>query len=205
MSDQTDDRELLHRCIDGDRRAWETFVVRFSKYVYYLIHVTARKHGANINEEEASDLHNDLFVALLEDDRRRLRAFKGSNGCSVRSWVRVITIRRCIDALRKRRKTISIHESDDGTQGVQLVDESENPFENLVAAETAQRHGQLERLTDELAPNDRLLLEMLYIHKMGADAISAALKIKKGAVYTRKTRLIQRLQTLAARAGLTGD
>ena len=205
MSDQTDDRELLHRCIDGDRRAWETFVVRFSKYVYYLIHVTARKHGANINEEEASDLHNDLFVALLEDDRRRLRAFKGSNGCSVRSWVRVITIRRCIDALRKRRKTISIHESDDGTQEVQLVDESENPFENLVAAETAQRHGQLARLTDELAPNDRLLLEMIYIHKMGADAISAALKIKKGAVYTRKTRLIQRLQTLAARAGLTGD
>ncbi len=202
MAEELNDQELLNLCIDGDRRAWETFVLRFSKYVYYLIQVTGRKHGATITEEQAADLHNDLFLALLEDERRRLRAFRGQNGCSVRSWIRVITIRRCIDSLRRRRKVVSIDEGGTDGSAVQLIEPGESPFEHLVQANARERQSRLSELTASLAPSDRLLLEMIYLQKMGADAISAALKIKKGAVYTRKTRLIKRLRGLAEAAGL---
>ena len=44
---------------------------------------------------------------------------------------------------------------------------------------------------------------MIYVQKLGATEISAALRINKGAVYTRKTRLVQRLREAAKRAGLT--
>jgi DNA-directed RNA polymerase specialized sigma subunit len=72
----------------------------------------------------------------------------------------------------------------------------------LVAKTHAQRRARLTELTEDLSESDRLLLEMLYVEKLSAAAIAAALKIKKGAVYTRKTRLIQRLRQAALDRGL---
>ncbi len=198
------DFELLQGCIAGRRRSWNAFVERFTRYVYYLIRLTAQKHATEFGPEETADLHNDLFLALMEDDCRRLRAYRGDNGCSVRSWVRIITIRRCLDALRKRRKLVSLDARDeDGPRGPTLVDDGPDPLEAMLQQADAERREQLEELTDGLSESDRLLLEMIYVRKMSADAIAAVLRIKKGALYTRKTRLIKRLRKLATEAGLT--
>ena len=64
------------------------------------------------------------------------------------------------------------------------------------------RRSQLSRLTEQLAPADRLLLELLYVQKLGATEIASTLRIQKGAVYTRKTRLIKRLRELAKESDL---
>ena len=52
------------------------------------------------------------------------------------------------------------------------------------------------------SPTDALLLKMIYVDKLAATDIARALRINKGAVYTRKTRLINRLRELAASKGL---
>ena len=203
MNEAQDEHALLQRCIEGDRRAWGLFVERFSRYVYYLIQVTAKRHSVRIDEEESSDLHNDLFLALLEDDRRRLKAYRGSNGCSVRSWIRVITIRRTIDALRKRRKTLSLDASSaDGRSAPAVVDPTPDALDQMVDYENKKKREKLGELAAELSPSDRLLLEMLFVQKLSPDVIAATLNIKKGALYTRKTRLVQRLQKHAQKAGL---
>jgi len=200
---ETDDRALLRRCIDGDRRAWDLLVDRVSRYVYYLIQLTARRYAAELTADEMGDLHNDLFLALMEDDCRRLRAFQGKNGCSVRSWIRIITIRKTLDALRKRRPHLSLDVGrDDGERSIELVDHGPDPLAALLAKSRTQRRARLAELTDGLSESDRLLLEMLYVEKMSATAIAALLRIKKGAVYTRKTRLIQRLRQAAEALGL---
>lgn len=198
------DYELLQGCIAGQRRSWNAFVERFTRYVYYLIRLTAKRHATEFGPEETADLHNDLFLALIEDDCRRLRAYRGDNGCSVRSWVRIITIRRCLDALRKRRRFVSIDAApdDEGPRGPVLVAEGPDPLESLLAAADAEKREQLTTLTEGLSERDRLLLEMIYVRKMSADAIASTLRIKKGALYTRKTRLIKRLHALAVDAGL---
>tara|TARA_B100001093_G_scaffold497607_1_gene544739 strand:+ start:69 stop:680 length:612 start_codon:yes stop_codon:yes gene_type:complete len=201
MNDNKSDREILEDCLRGDRQGWNALVERFSRYVYFLIQATAKRHGTTIDEPEAADLHNDFFVALLEDDYRRLRAFKGSNGCSIRSWLRVICIRRTIDSLRKRRRTLSLTKrDDDGT--IELVDPTGDPLDQLMAQGQERRRSKLSELTDRLAAADRLLLELLYVHKLGATEIASTLRIQKGAVYTRKTRLIKRLHALAKESGL---
>lgn len=202
--DAPSDYELLRGCIAGERRAWHAFVERFTRYVYFLIRLTAKKHATEFGPEETADLHNDLFLALLEDDCRRLRAYRGENGCSVRSWVRIITIRRCLDALRKRRRFVSLdaRDDDEGPRAPVLADDGPDPLQALLAQADAERRAQLETLTEGLSERDRLLLEMIYVRKMSADAIAATLRIKKGALYTRKTRLIKRLRALAVEAGL---
>lgn len=202
--DAPSDLDLLNGCIAGDRQAWSGLVERFTRYVYYFIRLTAKRHHTEFGPEEMADLHNDLFVALFEDDCRRLRAYRGDNGCSVRSWIRIITIRRCLDALRRRRVQVSIDVEPDepGPRAPTLVSDEPDPLEALLARDRAERRAQLDALTEGLSERDRLLLEMIYVRKMSADAIAATLRIKKGALYTRKTRLIKRLNALAVEAGL---
>ena len=201
MTDEKTDNQILEECLLGERQGWSALVRRFSRYIYFLIHATAKRHGTTIGEPEAADLHNDFFVALLEDDYRRLRAFKGSNGCSIRSWLRVICIRRTIDSLRKRRRTLSLTSREDES-AIQLIDPAGDPMDQLLAQDQEARRSKLGQLTEKLAPADRLLLDMLYVQKLGATEVAATLRIQKGAVYTRKTRLIKRLQTLARDSGL---
>jgi DNA-directed RNA polymerase specialized sigma24 family protein len=62
----------------------------------------------------------------------------------------------------------------------------------------------LEAAAAQLSPADRALLELLYVNKLPAEAAAAALGINRGALYTRKTRLVQRLQALVD-AGGAGD
>jgi RNA polymerase sigma factor (sigma-70 family) len=200
--DADEDHLLLVKCIEGDKRAWTVLVEKYSRYIYFLIQATAKRHTTAIDQSEAADLHNDFFVALLEDNARRLRGYKGSNGCSIRSWLRIICVRRTIDALRKRRKFVSLDAGDDQRPIFLLTDNRPDPLDTLLIQDTAKRSEQLSLLTDALSPSDRLLLELIYVEKLSADHIASTLRIRKGAVYTRKTRLIQRLQTLATDAGL---
>lgn len=199
-----DDRSLLERCIAGERRAWAQFVERFSRYVYYLIQRTDQKYGAGLSEADVADAHNDVFIAFLEDDMRRLRAFEGRNGCSVRSWVRLITIRKTLDLLRRRKVHLSIDrdDGDDGARPIELSDDGPDPLEALLSARAQARHAQLTALIEQLRPTDRLLLDLLYNQKLSVDAATAVLQINRGALYTRKTRVIKRLRRLAQAAGL---
>ncbi len=201
MADPTD-AELLAACIDGNRRAWNTFVQRFTRYVYYLVQLTGRRYSASMTEEQVADLHNDVFVSLMEDDCRRLRAFEGKNGCSVRSWIRIITIRKAVDHLRRRRHHISLDADEGETLGAALTEEGPDALDALLAQEAAQRRAQLTTLAEKLNEKDRLLLHLLFDEKLSAEAAAAVLKVSKGALYTRKTRLIQRLREEARRANL---
>ncbi|MCB9536121.1 MAG: sigma-70 family RNA polymerase sigma factor [Myxococcales bacterium] len=201
--DQPTDLELLQGCIAGERRAWDRFVERFTRYVYYLIQLTGRRYGAAFGDDAVADLHNDVFLSLIEDDRRRLRAFEGRNGCSVRSWIRVITIRKTLDALRRRRPHLSLDATvEEGGAAPQLADEGPDPLEVLVAREDAARRAQFDALVEQLKPADRLLLSLLYEQKLPVEEAAAALRISRGALYTRKTRIIKRLRAIAEDEGL---
>ncbi|MEE2785731.1 MAG: sigma-70 family RNA polymerase sigma factor [Myxococcota bacterium] len=202
MDRSSDDKALLQACIDGDKRAWNELVQRYSRYIFFLINVTAKKHHADMSEDDRADLHNDFFLCLLEDDKRRLKSYTGQNGCSVRSWLRVIAIRRTIDNLRRRKKTISLDAPSDQGAPKEFLSDEPNPFEAMTMREDAQRRSRLSELTDALGPTDALLLKMIYVDKLAASDIARALRINKGAVYTRKTRLINRLKELAVSAGL---
>ena len=195
----------MDACIAHERGAWPEFVERFSRYVYYLIRRTAVRYRAGIDDERIADLHNDVFVALLDDDCRRLRQFEGRNGCSVRSWVRVIAIRMTLNDIERRRIHISLDDRIADSSGFEVVEDGPDPLDHVMARDEATRRARLAELAASLSPRDRLLLEMLLVQKLPAEAAAAALRISRGALYTRKTRLVQRLRRLAREAGLVDE
>jgi RNA polymerase sigma-70 factor (ECF subfamily) len=111
------EQSLIADCVRGDKAAWDSFVERYSKLVYHTIKTTASFRQAETPPGFADDLFQDVFLSLVQDDFAQLRRFRGDNGCTLASWLRMIAARRTVDHLRKqRRRTESITDSQDHQQ-----------------------------------------------------------------------------------------
>lgn len=194
----TDDRAALAACLEGGRAGSAAFVERFAGLVHHFVAATLRRSGGEASPERVEDLCQDVFVALFDDDCRRLRMYRGERGCSVASWVRVITVRHVLNAVRRDRP----HASLDDDRAPAVVDAAPDPLERLLTRADRARFDVLIALAEDLSPGDRLLLEMLYLRGMAAPAISAALQVGRGVIYVRKNRLLARLRKAAAEAGM---
>lgn len=190
--DSNDDRALIQRCFAHERRAWTTFVERFSRLIYSVVHETMRRHGAERSEDEVDELFHTTFLALYDNNYRRLRQWSGR--CSLASWVRLVTSSVVVDQLRRRRRTTPIETGGgtlDGPVPDYLVDDTPLTVELLVDAERAVR---LRVALKALSPADRELLLLLYRDERTPAEVAALLDVRPGALYTRKNRALQRLR-----------
>ena len=186
------DEALIAGCLAQERRAWNTFVQRHTRYVYFLIEATRARYGATLSEDAKADLHADIFTMFVEDNARRLRDFEGRNKCTLRSWVRMITIRKTIDHLRRKRHRLISIDTLRATKGFEPADDEPDALDQLVSFETASNEPTLELLTSSLTDADRLLLDLFLVQKLKAKEVASVLQLSVGAVYTRKNRLIER-------------
>ena len=179
------DKQLLERCLHGDAAAWERFVQRFSPLVYYAIQKVL--HGTETESDEIADLHNDIFLSLMENRGRKLRQYEGKNGCSVSTWIRVIAIRTAIDHLKKKKRTAPLPDDEAGSA---LSSTLQSP-EHLVADEEKRI---LKQLIDELPANDQLFLRLLYYEEVPPAAIAKLFRTTPNAVYSRGNYLREKLK-----------
>jgi RNA polymerase sigma-70 factor (ECF subfamily) len=197
-----EDNELLAACIDGEAAALAAFVQRFELYVRHIVGRTVRRYTSNVDATVLDDLCQEVFVALFEKDRRRLRLFEGRNGCPLRAWIRVIAMRTTVSRMR-RWKNHSQLPSDDSDRGsVKMVDDGPDALEMLASEDDRNRQAQLLRLAQCLSEEDRELIELIYVHEMSVPAITEKLRIRRGALYMRKNRALKRLRNRARAAGL---
>ena len=101
------DKELIEGCLAGDQIISEAFVRHFSRLVYGTIQSAFKSKGAAVDRHDIEDLHNAAFIALFEKRCRKLQQYEGRNGCSLATWVRMVTVRRVLDHLRRRTDLLS--------------------------------------------------------------------------------------------------
>lgn len=185
------DRDLVRRCIGKDKEAWDEFVARYSRVIQHQIRESLRAWAASFQGADVEDFCHSVFLAFLRDDGRKLRCFEGK--CSLARWVRMITTNTVIDELRRERPRGSLDVA--SPQQGSLKDKVADP---RPGAEAQLAHEQerslLERAFGTISPADRKLAHLLYELEMPAEAIAEALQISKGAVYTRKHRLREKLR-----------
>lgn len=194
----TPDHALLAGCLDGRRSALAAFVERFARLVHHSVAGTLRRSRGEVDARRIEDLCQDVFVALLADDCRRLRLYRGDRGCSLASWVRVIAVRTTLNRLRRDRPLVSL----DGERAPRLADPGPDPLDVMLARADRDRFEALIALAEQLSDRDRLLLEMYYLRGMKAPAIAAALRVDRSVIYVRKNRLLGRLRKAAEAAGM---
>ena len=83
------DAELVGRCRDGEERAWDELVERFSGYVFAIL-----SRGFRMADADAEDVFQELFARLYE----KLGTLQ--DDAAIRAWIGQTTRRLAIDRYR---------------------------------------------------------------------------------------------------------
>ncbi len=195
------DLALVRGCVEGDRARWQELFERYETTIEVAVRHTLQLYGVHPAPEFVEDLQADIAVALVKDDFRRLRSYSGR--CRLGAWLKVVAGNHTIDALRKRRPTLSL--SDEGPVGhalrKTLTDTAPLPDDAI------ERLAQVKALADlfeVLPPEDRRFVELFFEQGLSFEAVALEMGATVGAVYARKNRVRKRLMAQVRALGLRG-
>ena len=185
MTDQG--KNLLRACLKGDKSAWNAFVLQYSKLVYYTIKNTLGQYYKVVHLDVVEDLYQEFFLALLRDNFKKLRQFRGNRGCSLASWLRVIATRLTIDLIRSQgnssattTNTIPVNQPDFSTTLIDQIDQEDTR--------------PLSQAMETLSPQDRYFIELHFQHALPPKEIAGILRLSIDTVYNRKSRILGKLR-----------
>jgi len=185
------ERSLIAGCVRGEKAAWDAFVEQYSKLVYHTINTTSNFGQIKTSPGFVDDLFQEIFLSLVKDDFAQLRRFRGDNGCTLASWLRMIAARRTIDHLRRHRHRTELVTDVHGNQ-------QDSPE---LAASEGQLQESLARALDSLTAHERILIKLFFYRNLSASDVVSMLHLSVGAVYTQKSRIIAKLRETLEKAG----
>lgn len=200
LSKNTNDRALIRGCVRKDKKSWDLFVEQFSDLIYDSILRTFRQFGHHADLDLCDDIHNDVFVRLMENHCQALKLFEGRNGCQLPHYLRTIAVRKTIDFLRRLKPMASLDqevgELCDGGISLELkeavsvapeMEELEHQDAQLIAKE----------LLSDLTPKERQLCEMFFYEGKDSVTVSKRLGMSVDYFYVAKQRVLSKLKKIA--------
>jgi RNA polymerase sigma factor (sigma-70 family) len=180
------EKALLAGCVHGDKAAWDGFVRQYSALVYHTINKTLALHHRESRDETVEDLYQEFFIAILQNNCRKLSQFRGDGGCTLASFLRVVASRLTIDHLRQQpRPTVDVPDT--------LSSDEPTAADRLIARETEEA---LAAVLATLSGRERLLIKLHYQRGLPAEKVALLLKTSPGALYTQKSRLLDKLREI---------
>jgi RNA polymerase sigma-70 factor (ECF subfamily) len=178
---ETDDRELVRRCLAGDGEAIRSMVDCYQGPVLRLCYRMVR------HQQDAEDITQEVLVRAV----RSLRTWDGVR--PLRPWVLAIAANRCRTHLAKfARRPVATERLDD------VTDERPLDHDRDLAAE-------LELALAQLRPDYRLVVVMFHEQEMDLGEISQAIGRPVGTVKTWLHRARAELaRQLARQPGMRG-
>jgi len=186
-----DEKALINQCIKGSTTAWRQFTEQFSPFVYYVIQKVVKSKCPDISREEINDLHNDIFVSIMDKNGRKLRQYEGKNGCLVAKWDRIIAVRATIDFLKKRRHMLSLSDEKAEKEAEKKSASDATPLKVL---EREEQRNIVKELLEDLSPKDQLFMRLLYYEETSPREIAKILNSTPNAVYSRGNYLREKLK-----------
>jgi len=199
-----DDLEFVQGCLKGDKQSWSEFLSRYSHLIYNYIYSVLAVKGRSFSNDQVEDIFQEIFHALIKDNYKKLSTYRARNGCSLASWLRQVTVNFTIDYLRRLKVSLSIDaETEDGFSFKDtLADLSPE------AADFLSHQDKLKTLyqcIDSLEAGEQYFMELLLAQGLSLEQIRDHLKITRGAMDMRKSRIFQKLQECFKKKGFGLD
>lgn len=163
------DAQLVERCRAGDREAWNTFVDRFSRYVYAIC-----VKGFRLGDEDAEDVFQDVFTRVythldtLRDD------------AALRPWIAQLTRRLCLDSIARRGREQPTDEP--------VVEEGHDDFAEIEEA------FEVRAAVTTLPEACQEILDRFFARDQSYKTISAELDLPAGTIASRIARCLGKLR-----------
>ena len=175
------ERERRRRCHELSRR--------FAPLITACVTRTLRRYGAAATVE-THDLVNDVWVALLRDDLRKLRQYDARRGSRLTSFIGLVATHVTIDHLRApRAEALAL----DGVLEEQLVTHAAAPADRL---EQHQEVARARAAVRRLSRSDRALFTSCVDEEQPPEAIARDWGVSVNTIYSRKSRIRQQLQAI---------
>ena len=199
-----DDLEFVQRCVGGDKIAWDKFVEKYSRLIYNYIYSVLKTKGFILAAENINDLFQEIFLSLINDNFKKLRSFQARNGCSLASWLRQVVINHTLDYICRIKPAVSLEEEtvDDSSLKDILVDNTPEVGDTLIQKE---KLSHLRECIEGLDNEDRYFLELYINRSLSLVELKNILRISRGAIDMRKTRITSRLRECFQKKGFLLD
>lgn len=175
------DRDLLSRCLRNEGQSWQEFVDRFMGLVYQVVEHTIQARGFQLDRQDRDDLVANVFVALVEEDFRTLRRFRGES--SLATYLTVIARRVAVRDLLRQRMARGKQSSLSGPKFSQ--DDFRKHFENADLV----RH-----LLEQLNERESMLVQLYYLSDLKYHEIATKLNLPENSVGPTLARARKKMQ-----------
>ena len=169
------DAELVQRAQEGDTRAFDELVMKYSRKLYGLV------YNMTSNKEDTHDLLQDIFAKAY----RSLKRFRGKS--TFYTWIYSISVNMSLNFLKKRKRRAG-YSFDDIDSGIQndpaFIDQGyhANPRRQSNINELQKK---LNEAMQELSEDHRSVVTMFDIQGMPHAEISRILGVSEGTVRSR--------------------
>ena len=194
---QADDLCLIVACEQGNQKAWDDLVERFSPTV------RSAARGASSNEGAADDLAQSIWAELhglrrgVDGQPLGKLAYYSGRG-SLAGWLRAVVAQLAVDQHRKQSRLVQTEEDADFDRMVQSsaqhdwsgrdpVANPEDETSRKLAA--AEMHQALSNAVLQLAAEDRLLVKLYYFDGLRLKEAGAVLGVHEATASRRLTRV----------------
>lgn len=165
------DRSLLQRCLSHADGAWEDFVNRFLGLVLHVIVHTAQARSIRLTTQDTEDLAAEVFLAIVEDDYRLLRRFRGAS--SLATYLTVVARRLVVRDLLKRKAPARLSES---VEAAEAMDRDGRPEERIA------NRDEVEQLLSGLHGTEADVVRLFYLEGKTYQEISSQVGMPENSV-----------------------
>jgi RNA polymerase sigma-70 factor (ECF subfamily) len=178
------DLEIIRRCKQGDRAAWEILIARYRPSLIKFAYSLSRNH------DDAADIVSLVLTRVFEN----IHCFR--NEASFTSWLFCITrnvyIDFCVRAPHRSHLSMDEGVEMDGDRlAREIVDPSPTPEARAVEAE---RHQLLSSAISHLPAYQRIMMVMYHAENRSYEEIAATTGLAIGTVKSRLSRARQMLR-----------
>ena len=199
--------ELVQNCIKKDKRAWDIFVERYSKVVFWAIRNRLKRFGYNFDEGDIEDIHQDVFISLWSDNK--LAQIKDKD--RVAGWLAMVAGNAAIDYFKKMKRQLPPNSLSIYEEIYKSGDGGDKTLEDVLPSQDAGP-GKRAHLNDifelvdsainSLKPKEKIVVKLNLLHGMRHRDIAEALKMPVNTVSTTIARAKEDLKVKLRRKGI---
>jgi len=89
--------ELIKRCLQKNKKAWDIFVQKYSKLIYWAIRKRLNTSGFKFNQDSIDSIFQEVFLSILEGDK--LGQLKDPK--IIPGWLAIIASNKTVDFMRR--------------------------------------------------------------------------------------------------------